>query len=146
MGFPVMDAADVLGCDQETRYQRELELIRRRFGIIVPPPPPASEPAPGNVLARVYRNAWIVDCPDCGSAEFVWRAAPWFLCSNCWNGKHANAWRAVSFPDNLAAIEDVLSRRPIPAQRNWTAETVDELERENAENGDPSKYVAPEAD
>lgn len=96
------------------------------------------EPIP----ARVYRNMWIVDCPDCRNAEFAWTDEPRFLCTNCWNGMVGGKWRIVAFPQFTDAIEKALKARPVPHTRNWNpGESYQQLRAENRANGLPEEEV-----
>lgn len=89
------------------------------------------------LAARVYDDTWIVDCPDCGGAEFVFLEGPFLMwCHSCGNVTAAGLWRRVAMPDHRAEIEAILDKRPLRSQRNWSTETLYELELENAENGD----------
>lgn len=100
-------------------------------------PPPVETTGGPSVRARVYRNQWIADCPDCGGAQFIWRAGPLVtICLSCLNDGVGHVWRPVVLPDDVAAIEDALLARPRAQNRNWhSVETVADLLRENAENG-----------
>lgn len=90
------------------------------------------------LLARVHRNIWIVDCPDCRSAEVGWINESLFMCSACFNAMVGGKWRRVVFPENRPQIEAVLKARPMPINRNWSpGETVTGLKRENREHGLP---------
>lgn len=97
-------------------------------------PGTVAEVAP--LVARVYQDAWIVDCPDCGGAEFYWRDSPRMFCLSCGNAAVGGKWRPATLPDEAAQIERVLDKRPLRASRNWTPwETVAELEAENIIHG-----------
>ena len=80
--------------------------------------------------AYVNQGRWVADCPDVDCSE-AHKVAPgdWFGCSNC------GAIAEVSFPDNHAQIDAVLSMRRVPQTRNWTDETVHDLEQENRQHG-----------
>jgi len=80
-------------------------------------PPPAS--------AYVYAGDWVADCTRsrCGNVEFLYTPVkpggprvlkkPIFVCSNC--GMQA----VIDWPDHEMEILAVLSKRPIPQNRNW---------------------------
>jgi hypothetical protein len=75
--------------------------------------------------AYVYSGDWVADCPreGCANVEHLYRPsrrggprdAPigFYLCSYC------GAQGDVAWPDNRLEILAVLSRRPLPATRNW---------------------------
>lgn len=101
--------------------------------------PPLTEVADTPAIpARVNANRWIVDCPDCNGAEFVWTEGPLvMLCAGCWNAAVGHQWRPVLLPDPdaRAAIEAILLARPMPATRNWEPwESIAELAGENMEH------------
>lgn len=117
------------------RSQEMLEL-GARVGFVPPPLDRIADvpPAP----ARVDHNRWIVDCPDCGGAEFVWLNTPLLLCLSCWNGAIGNLWRRVTIPDNRVLIEAVLQERPLPPTRNWSpTEKIEDLQIENLTHAVP---------
>ncbi len=113
-------------------------IMAQRVGLRLPPTSEVS-PTP-SLKARLYRNQWIVDCPDCGNAEFAFVDEPVFMCSNCFNGAVAGRqWRRVEFPADREEIEVIIRARPLPHNRNWApGETVHDLRRENHEHGLPS--------
>lgn len=100
--------------------------------------------APPKAVAFVYAGYWVVDCiyPSCYSAERVYPGDVKYHCTNC----HHIA--DIEWPDDVEAIERVLRIRPVPNTRNWApaghrqaiscgfpdGQTVDDLQRENAEN------------
>ena len=86
--------------------------------------------------AVVYFNwgRWLAECPDpsCSNAEEYGRGLKdgSMVCSNC------KRMAPARWPDDRATIQKVLEMRPVPGTRNWFPhETVDDLLRENAENG-----------
>lgn len=114
--------------------------LARRADVRIPPTTHVSDTPP--LKARVNHNRWIVDCPDCAGAEFVWLDKPLMMCAECFNVAVERKWRRVVLPNNVAAIETVLKARPIPHTRNWVpGETVSDLKRENKKRGLPE--VAP---
>jgi hypothetical protein len=99
-------------------------------------PPPLDQIADvAPVRAYVNQGRWIVDCPDCRGAEFVWLAGPpIMLCASCWNQMIGGLWRPVALPDaeTLATVTMILIDRPLALNRNWTpGETLTELANEN---------------
>lgn len=114
------------------------EQFARTYAVLEATPPALDqvatdvEPLP----ARVWEDTWIVDCPDCGGAEFVWIDGPLIMwCHSCGNVTAGHKWRRVKLPDNRAEIEAILDKRPLRSQRNWEWETLEELRAENADNG-----------
>lgn len=92
------------------------------------------------LMARIYADSWIVDCPDCGGAEFVWLNGPFLMwCHSCGNVAVNGMWRRVELPGDIAAAEALLDKRTLRDQRNWDPriETIEMLRAENAEKGDP---------
>ena len=67
----------------------------------------------GSVRAELYRGLWIARCPhaDCSDACAVTTETPVYACPACGAG-----WFKVLFPDNKAAIEAEVMKRP--AHRN----------------------------
>lgn len=88
--------------------------------------------------ARIDAGRWIVECPDCHDAQFVWPddEHPLFMCVTCFNATVEGLWRRVAVPEQRAAIEALLLKRPLPTVRHWRAgETIDELRAENRAHG-----------
>lgn len=82
---------------------------------------------------RVNHGHWIVDCPWCGSAEFL-NDSSLFICQNCWNAAIGHQWLRVEVPENRAEIEAILGKRPNSVNRNWSSsETLAHLRAENKE-------------
>ena len=113
--------------------------LARRAGVVVPAVGAVATDAPP-LPARLYRDQWIVDCPNpgCGSASYVWPEQPLFLCAECFNGEHGGLWLRVAVPSEgeRAEIEEIVGHRPLPGQRNWVpGETVTDLRKENRDNG-----------
>jgi hypothetical protein len=51
---------------------------------------------------------------------------------DCLNSSFAGSWLAVEWPASVTQIEDLLSRRPSPLNRNWVVgEPVADLIAEN---------------
>ncbi len=93
--------------------------------------------------ATAYHNwgRWVADCPniECENAEDV--AGRTFFCG-CQGSPvcgHSQPCRTISeivWPDDIETINHVLSVRPVPSNRNWVpGETLEDLRKENAENG-----------
>lgn len=136
MGILIVDGERHFGADLETvmRNHPDFVFAAGRLGVTVPPLTDVAKvpPAP----ARINQNRWIVDCPDCGGAEYAFRDTPLMMCASCFNGGIGGKWRPVVFPPakKLAVVESVLGLRPNPATRNWSrGESVAALRRENKE-------------
>lgn len=95
----------------------------------------------GEVVAYVNHGRWIAECPDCAGAQIVSEKERRFWCLNCGNATVNFAWRHVRMPQKRTAIETKLVLRPAARSdravtRNWLpGETVEDLQRENAEHG-----------
>ena len=80
--------------------------------------------------ARVDHARFIVDCPNCNSAEYYFEDKL-FFCSLCRNSNVDGKVYKVKMPKERKAIEDILGKRPIK-NRHWAEpETVEDLENEN---------------
>lgn len=85
--------------------------------------------------ALVNHGRWIVNCPTCLGSQFASRTERRFFCTTCLNQAAGGLWIHVDWPDQAARIEQLLLRRPNPANRNWYPhETIADLERENAQH------------
>ena len=88
-----------------------------------------------SVPAEINHSRWVVMCPHCPSAARVTMADPRFFCTYCGNNDSIQ-WHTVDFPPNANAIEEVLSWRPNPENRNWRpGETLADLATENVTRG-----------
>jgi len=82
--------------------------------------------------ARAEHSRWIVDCPNCDSAEFYFEDNL-FMCSLCNNSNVEGKVYKVKTPKDRKNIEVILGKRPIK-NRHWREpETVKDLENENLE-------------
>lgn len=99
------------------------------------PPPSLDQVAEGEPLAaRVCHGWWIVDCPDCRGADFVWTDRPLQWCGSCGNAAVGGRWRRVVVPEGRSEIEAALLARPDQTTQNWEpGESVADLLAENAE-------------
>ena len=79
--------------------------------------------------ARIEYARYLVDCPNCNSAEFAFEDNL-FFCSLCKNSNIQGKVRKVKMPKDRKQIEDILSVRPIQ-NRHWTNETLQALAKEN---------------
>ncbi len=84
--------------------------------------------------ARAEYARWIVDCPNCHNAEFVFEDGL-FLCSSCQNSDVGGAIRRVKLPQERKQIETLLGKRNI-INRHWFPwETIGALQNENSAHG-----------
>ncbi len=84
--------------------------------------------------ARIEYGRWIVDCPNCGNAEFAFEDKL-FFCSLCHNSNINGQVRKVKMPKERTGIENVLGTRCI-VNRHWKdTETIKDLESENTKMG-----------
>ena len=86
------------------------------------------------VEAEINHSRWIARCPYCSGAEMVSKADPRFFCLSCLNKGSGGRFLSVTFPRWDESIEAELMKRP-EANRNWKAETVTKLRKENKRNG-----------
>ncbi len=107
----------------------------QRFGVTVPPLDQIADTEP--VIAIVNCNRWVVQCPDCAGAEFVWREGPHLLmCQSCWNSTVGHKWRRVVIPQEAEQVEAILEARPLPDTRNWRPqESLTDLADQNRAHG-----------
>lgn len=89
----------------------------------------------------VQMGMLVVRCPDCAEKpeselSMVWREGPHlFVCGVCGNAGVDGRWRPCSLPDELDAIETVLSHRPLGTRSMAVGQTPDELRAENRRFG-----------
>jgi len=80
--------------------------------------------------ANINHSRWIVNCPFCNSAEFLFEDKR-FFCTECQNEEIEGKLYKVITPGNRLQIEALLEARPIP-NRNWKhPQTIDDLIEEN---------------
>ena len=84
--------------------------------------------------ARIEHARFIVDCPNCNSAEYAFEDKL-FLCSQCLNTDIQGKVRKVKMPIQRKQIEDILSKRAIKNRHWFPSESVEDLEKENLKNG-----------
>jgi len=82
------------------------------------------------IEARIEYARYLVDCPNCNSAEYAFEDKL-FFCSQCLNSDIQGKVRKVKMPKDRKQIEDVLGKRPIKNRHWFTTETVGDLENEN---------------
>lgn len=80
--------------------------------------------------ARIEHARWIVDCPNCNSAEFAFEDKL-FFCSLCKNSNIGGKVRKVKMPKDRKQIEAILEKRPIKNRHWYPNETIADLEKEN---------------
>lgn len=115
-----------------------LALIAARKSVTLPPTDALAAVEP--IGAILEQDQWVVLCPDCRqNAQLVWLDEPKFMCAYCFNAVVGGLWRPVALPDaaRRSRIESIVGHRPFPHQRNWRGETLTQLRRENADEGDP---------
>ncbi|MGQ0670617.1 MAG: hypothetical protein ACT4PO_13250 [Actinomycetota bacterium] len=90
------------------------------------PPPP--EPPPLGTKARAWVNhgRWLASCPVCGSAHLVKEEHLLSCCGFAFE---------VRWPAEANEIEALLLRRPSAESMNWSDESLERLQAENAEHG-----------
>ena len=89
----------------------------------------------GSVDAIINHGRYIVNCPNnCGGATLVSNKEPYFICVRCGSPENDGQLYNVKFPQERTKIEEALLKRP-NTNRNWTKETVAELEDENRAKG-----------
>jgi hypothetical protein len=84
--------------------------------------------------ARVEHARWIVDCPNCNGAEFLFEDKL-FYCQLCHNADVGGKTRKVKVHKDRKKIEELLAKRPIKNRHWYPNETVDDLEKENNKQG-----------
>jgi len=116
-------AQEPISGNREAKYKLQRERIKRL------------EVSAGQPLkARAEHARWIVDCPNCNSAEFAFEDGL-FFCSLCQNSDIQGRTRRVTIPTERKQIEDTLSKRPIKNRHWYPYETVKDLENENTKMG-----------
>lgn len=121
----------------------EAELAPRRFSPLLaggldralvegesfrPDAPTAGEP----LAVYASEGRWVVQCPDCNSAQLASHVDPRFMCHECGNLANGGAFRPLLWPANRAELEELLHARPLGNQ-NWTpAETIVDVAAINA--------------
>ncbi len=80
--------------------------------------------------ARINHSRWVVNCPHCNSAEFLFGDKR-FFCTECKNEAMDGKLYKIVMPKNKPQIETLLEPRPI-FNRNWQyPETIEDLAEEN---------------
>jgi len=84
--------------------------------------------------ARIEFARWVVDCPNCNSAEYFF-ADKLFMCSLCNNSNVDGKVYKVKTPEDRKYIETILGKRPIKNRHWYQNETIEDLENENILHG-----------
>jgi len=80
--------------------------------------------------ARIEYARFIIDCPNCNSAEYAFEDKL-FFCSQCLNSDIQGKVRKVKMPKDRKQIETVLGKRPIKNRHWFPTESIEDLEKEN---------------
>jgi len=101
-----------------------------------PVPFNAAVPVAGEPIAVFVNEArWIVQCPDCKSAQLACKTDPRFMCHECANVRNGGQWRPTLWPKSVDKVEVALGKR-LPVNQNWLpSETVADMVAENVAYG-----------
>ncbi len=80
--------------------------------------------------ARIEYARFLVDCPNCNSAEFAFEDKL-FLCSACKNSDIGGQIRKVKMPPHRKEIENILGKRKIINRHWYPEESIEKLQKEN---------------
>jgi Zn finger protein HypA/HybF involved in hydrogenase expression len=80
--------------------------------------------------ARIEYSRYLVDCPNCNSAEFAFEDKL-FFCSQCKNSDIQGKARKVKMPKERKEIETILLKRSIKNRHWYPNETLQDLEKQN---------------
>lgn len=95
----------------------------------------ATAPKAMAVAAYVNEARWVVECPDCHSAQMADRDDRRYMCHECGNVAVGGLWRPVVWPKDVGGIETALEPRHHSNAHWLPGETVAALKRENADHG-----------
>ncbi|MCK2242140.1 MULTISPECIES: hypothetical protein [unclassified Crossiella] len=76
-------------------------------------PMPSGLDAEHPVYARLDHSRWIVQCPECSSAQLAATSDPRFYCIECANNA-TGLWRPVLWPEDRPAVETAALARSGP--------------------------------
>ena len=80
--------------------------------------------------AEINHSRWLVNCPHCNNAEFLFGDKR-FFCTECKNEVIDGKLYKVIMPKDKLQIETLLEPRPI-SNRSWKyPETIEDLVKEN---------------
>ena len=80
--------------------------------------------------AEINHSRWLVNCPNCNNAEFLFSDKR-FYCTECKNEGNGGKLYKVKMPRNKMQIETLLEPRPL-FNRSWKyPETISDLADEN---------------
>lgn len=132
----ILDGRDAYKSSLELFYATTMRTAAQRQRVIVKPLADIAANLPA-LRAYINHGRLLVDCPDCGGAEFVWASGPFqMMCRQCWNIAIGGRWRMVDCPPDLDSIAEALGQRPLARHRNWLpGETVESLRLENLSHG-----------
>ena len=82
------------------------------------------------IEARIEYARYLVDCPNCNSAEYAFEDKL-FFCSQCGNSDIQGKACKVKMPKDRKKIETILGKRPIKNRHWFPNETLRDLENEN---------------
>jgi hypothetical protein len=84
--------------------------------------------------ARIEYARYLVDCPNCNSAEYAFEDKL-FFCSQCKNSDIQGKVRKVKMPKDRKQIEEILSKRMIKNRHWFPTESIKDLGTENLKMG-----------
>lgn len=71
------------------------------------------------VHVLVNQGRWVIECPDCPSAQVASHTDRRFFCVDCENRAVAGLWRPVLWPDDPATVEQLMAGFVEEKRRNW---------------------------
>lgn len=120
------------------RYGRGADRVPRTPGVWLAATPleqaMAAGTAPASQAVHVVGNhgRWVVDCPDCNSAQLTAPDDRRFMCYECANVVVDGLWRPVVWPKDHQRIAALLDTRQAVGLRNYDAgQTAAEIAAEN---------------
>lgn len=138
--MPLLTAADQIpGATAEAaprRYWSSITPMERAM---------AAALGPAATAVKVYANhgRWVVECPDCHSAQMACVTDRRFMCEVCANVTVGGMWRPVTWPEERIEIDEILSARPLGNQNWLPGETVADLLAETPRPDVPTKRPRP---
>lgn len=90
---------------------------------------PTGDAKKPRVEAHINHDAWLADCPFCGTVQHASTTDPRFYCAGCCNQNVDRHLIPVVFPKNAEQIVQQLELRPLPKFRSWhPGESVKDLQ------------------